>query len=50
MAKDRERETAREGQVKLIREKIDEGWAEAERGDLVDGEEFFRNLGKGKSR
>lgn len=33
-----------EVQVQSIRQKIDEGWEAAERGDLLDGEDFFRQL------
>jgi antitoxin ParD1/3/4 len=29
-----------------VREKIDQGWQQAERGELVDGEEVFRRLKK----
>ncbi len=37
-------ESVREARLQSIRRKIEEGWAAAERGDLIDGEEFFRQL------
>ncbi len=37
-------ERVREARLQSVRRKIEEGWAAAERGDLIDGEEFFRRL------
>ena len=39
-----ERERTRELQVRELRKRINEGWASLERGEGVDGEEFFRLL------
>jgi len=39
-----ERDRIREIQIQQLRKKIDEGWASLERGEGVDGEEFFRGL------
>jgi len=39
-----ERERIREIQIQELRKKIDRGWASLERGEGVDGEEFFRAL------
>lgn len=39
-----EQERIRAARLESLRRKIDEGWAEAERGDLIDGIEFFRQL------
>lgn len=38
------RERIREARLQSLRRKIDEGWAEAEGGDLIDGVDFFRQL------
>jgi antitoxin ParD1/3/4 len=37
-------ERIREARLQAVRRKIDEGWAEAERGDVIDGIDFFRRL------
>jgi len=34
----------RELQGSEIRKKIDQGWASLERGEAIDGEEFFKRL------
>lgn len=39
-----DRERVREARLQSVRRKIEEGWADAERGDLIDGEDFFRRL------
>lgn len=39
-----ERERIRELQLREIRKRINEGWASLERGEGVDGAEFFRLL------
>jgi len=39
-----QRDRIRELQVRELRKKINEGWASLERGEGVDGEEFFRGL------
>jgi antitoxin ParD1/3/4 len=39
-----ERERIREMQVRELRRRINEGWASLERGEGVDGDEFFRLL------
>ena len=39
-----ERDRIREMQVRELRKRINEGWASLERGEGVDGEEFFRLL------
>ena len=39
-----QRDRIRELQVQELRKKINEGWASLERGEGVDGEEFFRGL------
>jgi antitoxin ParD1/3/4 len=39
-----ERDRIRELQIQELRRKIRAGWASLERGEGVDGEEFFRNL------
>ncbi len=37
-------ERIREARLQSLTHKIDEGWAAAERGDLIDGDDFFRRL------
>jgi antitoxin ParD1/3/4 len=39
-----ERDRIRELQIRELRKKINEGWASLERGEGVEGEEFFRLL------
>ncbi len=39
-----ERDRIRRLQIQEIRKKINAGWASLERGDGIDGEEFFRAL------
>ncbi len=39
-----ERERIRELQIRGLQKKINQGWASLERGEGVDGEEFFRGL------
>ncbi len=39
-----ERDRIRELQIRELRKRINEGWASLERGEGVDGEEFFRLL------
>lgn len=39
-----QRDRIRELQIKGLRRKINEGWASLERGEALDGEEFFRGL------
>jgi antitoxin ParD1/3/4 len=39
-----QRDRIRELQIQELRKKINEGWASLERGEGVDGEEFFRGL------
>ena len=39
-----DQERLREARLQLVRRKIEEGWADAQRGDLIDGEDFFRQL------
>jgi antitoxin ParD1/3/4 len=39
-----ERERVRTLQVRELRRKINEGWGSLERGEGVDGEDFFRRL------
>jgi antitoxin ParD1/3/4 len=41
-----ERDRIRELQIQELRKKINKGWASLERGEGVDGEEFFRALGR----
>jgi antitoxin ParD1/3/4 len=41
-----ERDRIRELQIQELRKKINEGWASLEHGAGVDGEEFFRALGR----
>ena len=41
-----ERDRIRELQIQELRKKINRGWASLERGEAVDGEEFFRALGR----
>ncbi len=38
------RDRIRELQVQELQKKINEGWASLERGEAVDGEEFFKTL------
>jgi antitoxin ParD1/3/4 len=39
-----QRDQIRELQIQELRKKINKGWASLERGDGLDGEEFFRAL------
>jgi antitoxin ParD1/3/4 len=39
-----ERDHLRQLQIQELRKKISQGWASLERGESVDGEEFFRGL------
>ncbi len=39
-----DKERIRELQIRHLRKKINQGWASLERGEGVDGEEFFRAL------
>jgi len=39
-----ERDRIRELKIQELRKKINEGWASLERGEGVDGEEFFKGL------
>lgn len=39
-----ERDRIRKLQIRELRKRIDEGWASLERGEGVEGEEFFRRL------
>jgi antitoxin ParD1/3/4 len=39
-----ERDDIRQLQIKDLRKKINEGWVSLERGEGVDGEQFFRTL------
>lgn len=39
-----QRERVRELQIRDIRRKIDAGWASLERGEQIDGDEFFQKL------
>jgi antitoxin ParD1/3/4 len=39
-----QRDRIRELQIQTLRKKINEGWASLERGEGVDGEDFFRGL------
>ncbi len=41
-----ERDHLRQLQVQDLRRKINRGWASLERGESVDGEEFFRGLAR----
>jgi antitoxin ParD1/3/4 len=41
-----ERDRIRKLQIQELRKKINKGWASLERGEGVDGEEFFRALGR----
>ncbi|MBZ5669259.1 MAG: type II toxin-antitoxin system ParD family antitoxin [Acidobacteriia bacterium] len=41
-----ERDQIRQLQIQELRKKINKGWASLERGEGVDGEEFFRVLGR----
>lgn len=41
-----ERDQIRQLQIHELRKKINKGWASLERGDGVDGEEFFRALAR----
>jgi antitoxin ParD1/3/4 len=41
-----ERDRIRQLQIQDLRKKINEGWASLERGEGVDGQEFFRALGR----
>jgi len=41
-----ERDRIRQLQIQEFRKKINKGWASLERGEGVDGEEFFRALGR----
>ena len=45
-----QRERIRELQIRDIRKKIDEGWRSLERGEGIDGQEFFRTLERGEQR
>jgi antitoxin ParD1/3/4 len=39
-----QRDRIRELQIRELRKKINKGWASLERGEGIDGEEFFRGL------
>lgn len=39
-----QRERVRELQLREIRKRIDQGWASLERGEGIDGAEFFKRL------
>jgi antitoxin ParD1/3/4 len=39
-----QRDRIRELQLRDIRNRIDQGWASLERGETIDGEQFFRRL------
>lgn len=39
-------ERIREARLQSLRRRIEEGWTEAEQGDVVDGIDFFRQLEK----
>jgi antitoxin ParD1/3/4 len=41
-----EKDRIRQLQIQDLRKKINKGWASLERGEGVDGEEFFRALGR----
>jgi len=41
-----ERDRIRQLQIQDLRKKINKGWASLERGEGVDGQEFFRALGR----
>ena len=41
-----ERDHIRQLQIQELRKKINKGWASLERGEGVDGEEFFRALAR----
>jgi antitoxin ParD1/3/4 len=41
-----ERDQIQKLQIQELRKKINKGWASLERGEGVDGEEFFRTLGR----
>ncbi len=45
-----QRERIRELQIRDIRKKIDEGWRSLERGEGIDGQEFFRTLERDEQR
>lgn len=41
-----ERDRVRELQIRVLRKKINEGWVSLERGEGLDGEEFFERLAR----
>jgi len=41
-----ERDYIRQLQIQELRKKISKGWASLERGEVVDGDEFFRALAR----
>ncbi len=45
-----ERDQIRRLQIQELRKKINAGWASLERGEGVDGEEFFRALDRGEKK
>jgi hypothetical protein len=44
MANGNDRDRVRELQLREDRRKIDQGWESLERGEGIDGEEFFKHL------
>ncbi len=46
MQRESDEEQRRSDWVRGVREKIEEGWQQSERGELLDGEEVFRRLKK----